>query len=142
MSLSTNSKFVAQPQGTVEVVTTESAITADNTAVAVPCAGAKKIGIVFTEGGTVNNRSGVLTITVSFDGTNFYAYSMLVSNAANANSETLTRVASITRASAGTDICWMTPETLGPIVALKTNLDVTDGDAPTGNYTIKVIIQY
>lgn len=142
MSLATDSKFAAQPQGTVEVVITESEITADNTAVAVPCAGAKKIGIVFTEGGVVLNRSGVLTITVSFDGTNFYAYSMLISNAANTNGQTLTRVASITRASAGTDLCWMTPETLGPIVALKTNLDITDGGTPTGNYTIKVIIAY
>jgi hypothetical protein len=132
----------AQPAGVVEIVTTESAITADNTAVAVPCAGAKRIGIVFTEGGTVLNRSGVLTVTVSMDGTNFYAYSMLISNLANAITEGFTRVASITRASAGTDICWMTPETLGPIIALKTNLDITDGGTPTGNYTIKVVIQY
>ena len=141
MSLSTI-HTQSQPSGVVEVVTTESAITADNTAVAVPCAGAKRIGIVFTEGGTVNNRSGVLTITVSPDGTNFYAYSMLISNAANTNTQTLTRVASITRAAAGTDLCWLTPETLGSIVALKTNLDITDGGAPTGNYTIKVVIQY
>lgn len=141
MSLTVKHKQ-SQPDGIVEIVTAESAITADNTAVAIPCAGAKKIGIVLTEGGTVNNRSGVLTITVSFDGTNFYAYSMLISNAANTNSQTLTRVASITRASAGTDICWMTPETLGPIVAIKCNLDITDGGSPTGNYTIKAIIHY
>ena len=139
--LSTTHKQAGAP-GVIEIVTTESEITADNTAVAVPCAGAKRIGIVFTEGGTVNNRSGVLTITTSLDGTTFYAYSMLISNTANSNAQNLTRVASITRATAGTDICWMTPETLGTIIALKTNLDITDGDSPTGNYTIKVIIEY
>ena len=141
MSLSAIHKQ-AQPSGVVEIVTTESAITADNTALAVPCAGAKKIGIVLTEGGTVLNRSGVLTITVSLDGTNFYAYSMLIDNVANSNAQQLTRVASKTRAAAGTDILWLTPETLGPIVAIKTNLAITDGGTPTGNFTIKAIIQY
>lgn len=134
--------FQGQPSGVVEVVTAESAIVATNTPVAIPCAGAKRIGIVLTEGGTVNNRSGILTITASLDGTNFYAYSMLISNAANTNSQTLTRVASITRATAGTDLCWLTPETLGSIVAIKATVTIIDGALPTGNFTVKAVIAY
>ncbi|MCX6724248.1 MAG: hypothetical protein NT155_03715 [Candidatus Staskawiczbacteria bacterium] len=133
----------AEPEGIVEVVKPVNAITATNTPVAVPCAGAKKIAIQLTEAGSVNNRSGVLTITVSLDGgTTFQAYSMLVSNAANTNGQTLTRVASITRASAGTDICFLTPETLGAITHIKTTVTITDGATPAGIFTVIAAIQY
>ena len=141
MSLTTEHKQ-ANPQGIVEIVTAESAITATNTPVLIPCPGAKKIGFVLTEGGTVLNRSGVFTVTVSMDGTNFYAYSMLIENSANTTANGITRVASITKAAAGTTICWMTPETLGPIVALKTTVTIADGATPTGNFTVKVVIVY
>ena len=135
--------IVKESKGTVQIVLAETAITATNTPVAIKCAGAKRIAVDFTEGGTVNNRSGVLTITASLDGgTNYRAYSMLISNLANTNGQTLTRVASITRATAGTDICWLTPETLGAITHIKANLAVTDGGSPTGNFTIRVTIEY
>jgi len=141
-TLSTSHKQ-SQPTGVVEIVRAINATTATNTPVAIPCAGAKKIGVVFTEGGTVNNRSGVLAITVSMDGgTNFYAYNMLLSNVANTNEQQLTRVASITRNSAGTDLAWLTPETLGTITSLKATVTVTDGASPTGNFTVYLAISY
>lgn len=117
-----------------------SAITATTTSSAADIQGAKGVLIVFTEAGTVNNRSGVLTITISSDGTNFYAYNMLLSNAANTNSQTLTRVLSITRAAAGTDICWLTPETLAGISHIKATLTKTDGADPTGTFTVKAYV--
>jgi hypothetical protein len=120
-----------------------SAITATATSVAQLAAGAKAIMVEFTEGGTVLNRSGILIITVSNDGgTNFYAYSMLISNAANTNTQTLIRVASITRNAAGTDLCWLTPETLGGITHIKATVTITDGGTPTGNFTVKAAICY
>lgn len=105
-------------------------------------AGAKAVGFEFT-GATITTRSAILTITVSFDGgTNFQAYSMLISNAANTNSQTLLRVASITRAASGTDVCWMTPETLGAITHIKATLVITDTGTPVGTFTVKAVICY
>ena len=120
-----------------------SAITATATSVAQLVAGAKGVGIELTEGGTVNNRSGVLTITVSFDGgTTFRAYSMLIDNVANSNAQQLTRVASKTRAAAGTDILWLTPESLAGITHIKAVVTISDGGSPTGNFTVRAVITY
>lgn len=130
-------------KGIVYTPTLHSVITATATSVAQLVAGAKAVMIEFTENATVLNRSGILTITVSNDGgTNYYAYSMLISNAANSNSQTLLRVASITRASAGTDICWLTPETLGGITHIKATVTITDGGTPTGTFNVKATICY
>jgi len=104
-------------------------------------AGAKAVAIEFTSAATTT-RSGVLTITVSMDGgTTYQAYSMLISNAANNATGTLTRVASITRATSGTDICWMTPETLGAITHIKATLVITDS-TPVGTMTVRAVICY
>jgi len=105
-------------------------------------AGAKSVMLEFT-GATITTRSAVLTITVSCDGgTNFRAYSMLLSNTSNANTETLTRVASKTRNATGTDILWMTPETLGAITHIKATLVITDSGTPAGTFTVKASIVY
>jgi len=118
-------------------------VTETTTSSAQLVAGARGIGIEFTEGGTVNNRSGDLTITVSFDGgTNYRNYSMLISNTTNTNAQTLTRVASVTRNSAGTDILWLSPETLGGITHIKATVTVSDGASPTGNFSVKATITY
>lgn len=125
--------------GSLEVVTPHSAITEDTTSDAFDISGAKAICIEFTENATVLNRSGELTATVSTDGNDFRAYSMLIDNATNTNSQTLLRVASKTRNSAGTDILWMTPETLA-FKEMKIAIAVTDGATPSGSYTVKVTI--
>ena len=121
--------------------TVVSAITATNTPVALDIEGAKKATLTFTEGGTVNNRSGVLSITASIDGTNFYAYNILIDNAANDNSQTITRVASKTRASAGTDILSLDLKSF-TLKAVKITCTITDGALPTGNFTIKLLTEY
>jgi hypothetical protein len=105
-------------------------------------AGAKGVGIELT-GASITTRSAVLTITASSDGgTVFNAYSMLISNAANSNSQTLTRVASITRAATGTDVCWLSPETLGGITHIKATLVITDTGTPAGTFSVKAVITY
>jgi hypothetical protein len=108
----------------------------------IPCFGAKAIALQFIEGGTVNNRSGVLSIQVSGDGTNFTTYSMLISNTANTNSQTITRVASLTRNSAGNDVIFFSPESLGAITHFKAQIAITDSALPTGNFTLIANIQY
>jgi len=109
---------------------------------AVLCAGAKAIMLTLTEAGSVNNRSGVATVWVSNDGTNFCQYNMLIDNLANTNSQTLTRVSSKTRASAGTDVLFFDPMTLGGITHFKVQIDITDGASPVGTFTVKATVAY
>jgi hypothetical protein len=106
-------------------------------------AGAKAIAISLTEGGTVNNRSGVLTVFVSMDGgVTFHATNMLIDNVTNSNSETLTRVASKTRAAAGTDLLFLDPIVAQSITHIKTVLAITDTALPTGNFTVDISVKY
>jgi hypothetical protein len=105
-------------------------------------AGARSVMFELT-GASITTRSAVFTVTVSCDGgTNFRTYSMLMSDAANTNTQTLVRVASITRNATGTDICWMTPETLGSITHIKATLVITDTGTPAGTFTVKAAICY
>lgn len=133
-----------KPDGNVKIAdihTNHSAITATATGAAINVVGAKRIGIEFTEGGTVLNRSGVLTVVVSLDGgTTFRAFSMLISNVTNTNAQNLTRVASVTRNTAGTDIIAISPEI--PFTHIKTVVTITDGGTPTGDFTVKVLVEY
>ena len=123
------------------VYTAHDEIEATATSDAIDVSGAKNIMIVLTENATVLNRSGVLTITVSVDGENFYAYSMLLSNTATTNSEMLTRVVSTTQASAGTDLVWMEPKTLGAINYIKAVLTITDTTTPSGDFDVLIAVQ-
>ena len=107
---------------------------------AIPCIGAKAILLTLVEGGTVLNRSGELTITVSNDGEDFYDYDMLIDNTANSNAEQLTRVASKVRNSAGGDLLFFSKETLGAINYFKVKVTLTDGGTPTGNFTVKATV--
>lgn len=132
--------------GVVYRKTVHDAITADvlaADAVAQICAGAKAIALELTEGGTVNNRSAVFKVYISVDnGATFFQYNMIISNVANTNVQTLTRVASVTRSSAGTDIVFFDPATLGAITHFKVEVDVTDGASPTGSFSVKSSIVY
>lgn len=106
-------------------------------------AGAKSISVMLTEGGTVNNRSGEMAIYVSTDGgTTFVLYNELIDNLANSNSQTLTRVASKTRNSAGSDILFFDPSTVGVITHVKAQVTITDGDTPTGDFTVVLTASY
>jgi len=106
-------------------------------------AGAKAIAISLTEGGTVNNRSGVLTVFVSMDGgVTFHAINMLIDNVTNSNVQSLTRVASKTRASAGTDLLFLDPIVAQSITHIKTVVAITDAAAPTGTFTVDISVKY
>lgn len=111
-----------------------------------PVVGAKHIVITIDEAkeGTdaINNRSGAFTFYVSNDGVNFIAYNMMIDNVTNANDKTLTRVASKTRNSLGTDILFFTPETLGGITHIKVVPTITDGAAPVGLFTVVATISF
>ena len=128
--------------GFIDKIVVHNGITADATSDAEPCFGAKSISLVFTEAGTVLNRSGVLTISISNDGVTYVDYSMLIDNVANANSEQLTRVASKTRAAAGSDILFFAPETVGAFAFFKVKIDITDTTTPTGNFSVVANVQY
>jgi hypothetical protein len=67
---------------------------------------------------------------------------MLIDNVANTNAQNFTRVASKTRATAGSDILWLDPATLGVITHIKNLVTITDGGSPTGNFTVKNVIEY
>lgn len=118
-----------------------SAISATATSDAISVLGAKKATIELIEAGTVNNRSGVLTITgaVTRGGTH-RAISMLIDNAANTNAQTLTRVASKTRAAAGVDLLFLDLSVYG-FAEIKVVLTITDGASPTGNFSVNVLIE-
>ena len=133
-----NVEHYAYTPGDLEVVTAHDAIIIDATSDAIDISGAKAICIEFTGTG-ITTREAVLTATISVDGTNFHAYSMLIDNAANTNAQTLLRVASKTRTATGTDILWMTPETLA-FKEMKIAIDITDSGTPAGSYTVNVAI--
>jgi len=122
-------------------VVAHSAITATATSSAISIIGAKKVTIELTEAGTVNNRSGALTVTgaVTRSGTH-RAISTLIDNVANTNAQTVTRVASKTRAEAGTDILAMDLAYWG-FAEIKVVVTITDGGTPTGNFTVNVLIE-
>jgi hypothetical protein len=130
----------------VEIVTVHDAITADVlVADSKSClvAGAKAIAIMLTESETVNNRSGVMTVYVSVDGgTTYIAYNALIDNVTNTNAQNLTRVGSKTRASEGSDVLFFDPATVGAITHVKVQVDITDGSAPTGAFTVELAVQY
>ena len=132
--------YYSYTTGDVQIITALNAISEDTTSSAIDVTGAKAIAIQYTEAGSVNNRSGVLSVTISPDASTFSTCNMLIDNVTNTNSQTLTRVATKTRATVGTDIVWLSPEILGALVQLKVAVDVTDGASPVGTFTVKVII--
>jgi hypothetical protein len=133
-------------KGSVEKTIVHDAIEATvliGDAVAQIVAGAESIAISLTEAGTVNNRSGAMVVYVSVDGgSNYVVLNSLIDNLANTNSQTLTRIASKTRNAAGTDILFVDPAMVGSITHIKVQLTITDGAAPTGNFTVAVSAKY
>lgn len=120
---------------------TADVLVADATPVLV--AGARSVGIAFKENGTVNNRSGVLTLWGSMDGgTTYVQLNMLITNATNAITEGVVRVASITRAAAGTDFLIIDPLILQCLTHIKAQVDITDGGSPTGSFDVDAVIAY
>lgn len=126
---------------TPQLVTAHNAITETATSDAIYVSDCQKLVVDFTEGGTVNNRSGVLTVTGSVDGSDYHAFNMLIDNVANTNGQTITRVASKTRATAGSDILALDLSAFH-FQSIKVTVTITDGAAPTGNFTVRVLKVY
>lgn len=115
-----------------------SAVTVTTTGSAIDVGNADKVVISFTEAGSVLNRSGVLTILGSIDGTNFFQINSLTDNVSTTNINL--RIASKTRAAAGTDFIALPKEfTFTHIKAVCT---ITDGATPAGNFTANALVQY
>lgn len=83
--------------------------TASATSSAYQVGGAEAATFLFASDGPNGSGNGTTTFSVeaSLDGTTFYDYNMLVSNAANANSETLTRVGSVDITGTSTALYYM-----------------------------------
>jgi len=72
-----------------------SATTTDATSDSLSIAGAKKVQAYFKYNDALGTATSTFAIEVSPNGTDWYDYNKLISNVANANSETITRVASL-----------------------------------------------
>lgn len=124
-----------------KIVIAHSAITATATSSAIPVVGAKKVIIELTENATVLNRSGVLTITGAITrGGTHRAISTLIDNVANTNAQTVLRVASKTRATAGTDLLALDLSAWG-FAEIKAVVTITDGATPSGTFDVKILIE-
>jgi len=139
-------QHITYSKGIVYIPTMISAVTVSTTSAAQLVASAKAVVLEFYSlaVGETQDRAGNLTVTVSTDGgTNFRAYSMLLSNATNTNTQTLTRVSSLalTAGTAQSGLVWMSPETLGGITHIKAVFTrTTEGTA--GTFTVRASIAY
>ena len=88
------------------LITLLSAVTATTTSSTIRVGNAKKLALSFTAA-SITTGNGVFTVSVSIDGTNFVTYNRLVSNLANTNSQTDTRVASVTLNSNTTNVMFI-----------------------------------
>lgn len=70
-----------------------SAVTTDSTSDALSIAGAKKVQAYFLYNDGLGTATSTFSIEVSPNGTDWYDYNKLISNVANTNSQTITRVA-------------------------------------------------
>lgn len=122
--------------------TIESAITATNTPVAIDMLDVDNAAIVITSAGTFNNRSGVLTATVSMDGTSYTTLNLLITNATNTNAQTIARVAATTAISTTSQVAIYGLDMLIPFRYIKLLFTITDGGSPTGNFTIGLYKRY
>ena len=129
-------------KGLVYKATLHDGITATATSNEQKCAGAKAIGLQIIGDADVSDRTLTLTVTVSMDGINYKAYSMLIDNTANSNGQQLTRVASKAVNSNTSEILWFTPETLGAIAYFKAVATINDGGAAAGTFDVKSLVQY
>ena len=123
----------------LEEVTATSAYTANKSEVV---AGAKRIAVQYIGDADISNRSGVLKLYGTLDGTNWAQINVLVSNLANSNAQTLTRVASVTRAAAGNDLINIDPAIVGALREIKADIAVTDTGTGAGTFTVVLNAQY
>ena len=78
-----------------DTVTALNGVTASSTSNAVGIGDYRQVSFQFI-GASISSGNGVFSVQLSNDGTNWTTYNRLVSNATNTNSQTDTRVASVT----------------------------------------------
>lgn len=122
-------------KGTYQLLTPINAVTATTTSEEIVIAGAKKVSFMFTRADH-SAGSSTFTVEVSLDGTTFVAYNKLISNVANTNAQTLTRVASVALASNTSAFASM-DLTSDTIYAIK----ITATEATDGTHTAQVLIE-
>ncbi|MFA7177891.1 MAG: hypothetical protein WC114_11625 [Smithellaceae bacterium] len=105
-------------------------------------AGAKKIALQFTASATISDRSAVLKVYGTLDGTNWAQLNILVSNATPTAGNDLTRVASVTRNSAGNDMIFIDSEAVGALREIRADVAITDSTVPVGTITVVCNAQY
>jgi hypothetical protein len=119
-----------------EVIKVLNDVTATTTSAAVNIEGAKKVVLVYKRSDHASGKT-VFAATVSVDGVNYIAYNKWITNAANANSETLTRVASVDTGAANvTGFLTMSPED-----GFK-DIKVTATETTDGTHAAWLLIEY
>lgn len=112
------------------------AVTATTTSEIIPCKGAKKITIVFTRSAH-GSGSTAFTVPISVDDTTYADCAVLISNVANTNSQTLTRVASATISSNASTVVAVDMDHF-----CFSSLKVTATETTDGAHSATVYIEY
>jgi len=106
------------------------AVTATTTSNKIDVSGAKRVGFLFRR---ANHASGSTAFSVNIGGEpletvtpTMLACNMLITNTANTNSQTLTRVASVTLSADGDAYAWLDPSVICTFVSV-TATETTDG---------------
>lgn len=109
----------------MEIIHVINGATATASSVATPIGDAKKVVLVCKRSAHGSGNT-VFSATVSHDGTNYQTYNKWIRNLANANTEQLTRVASLTLSSNTSDFITMDPEDFANYIVV-TATETTDG---------------
>jgi len=132
----TRDKSAVHDSGNTKVHILLDAVTATTTSAALPVAGAKKISLYFTRADH-SAGSTAFSVTVSADNSTYVAYNKLVSNATNAISEGLIRVASVSLGANGTSMVSMDLQHDALMWIKATATETTDG-----THTIVAVVEY
>lgn len=104
-------------------------------------AGAKSVMLQFIASATISDRSAVLKVYGTCDGTNWTQINLLTSNATPTAGNDLTRVSSVTRNSAGADLIAIDPAMLGALKEIRVDVAITDSTLPVGTISVVCNVQ-
>ncbi len=121
----------------IPLITALNAVTATTTSQAIDITGAEKVTFAFTRAANAGGTS-TFSVTGSVDGTTFVTLNNIITNVTNANSEDLTRVASVAIANTNaTVVAFLDME----YMTLK-EIKVTVTETSDGTHTAKVLVEY
>jgi len=119
----------------MEIIKVIDGATATTTSQAIRISDAKKV-VLFCKRSAHDEGNTAFSATVSHNGTDYRAYSKWISNTANANTEFLTRVASVTISSNACDFLTMDPSDFANYIK------VTATETTDGTHDAWLIVQY